>query len=80
MSLSEKKIIDKIEVLESGKIQIREATVIERDGIPISRNFHRHIIYPGQDLTGQDPKVIAVASAVWTEEVVENYKNNFSDT
>lgn len=74
MSLSEKKIIDKIEVLENGKIQVREATVIEKDGTEIHRSFHRHIVYPGQDLEGQNPKVAAIANAIWTEEIVQAYQ------
>jgi hypothetical protein len=73
MALTEKKIVDKMEILENGKIQVREATIIEKDGVEIHRSFHRHIIYPGQDLTGQDPKVVAVANAVWTQEVIDAY-------
>jgi hypothetical protein len=73
MALIEKKIVDKMEILENGKIQVREATIIEKDGVEIHRSFHRHIVYPGQDLTGQDPKVVAVANAVWTQEVVDAY-------
>jgi hypothetical protein len=73
MALIERKTIDKMEILENGKIQVREATIIEKDGVEIHRSFHRHIVYPGQDLTGQDPKVVAVANSIWTQEVIDAY-------
>lgn len=76
MSLLEKKVIDKIEILENGKIQVREATIIEKDGVEIHRSFHRHIVYPGQDLTDQDSKVVAVANAVWTQEVIDAWQTH----
>jgi hypothetical protein len=73
MSLTEKIIIDKIEVLESNSIQVRTANIIEKDGAEISRTFHRHVVNPSQDISGEDAKVQAVANAVWTEEIIEAY-------
>lgn len=63
--LTEKTIIDKIEIVNENIIQIRQAKIIERDGEEIARNFHRSVLSPGDSLEGQDPKVIAVANAVW---------------
>ena len=74
MALTEKTIIDKIEVLESNSIQVRTANIIEKDGIEITRTFHRHVVHPNQDISGEDAKVQAVANAVWTEEIIEEYK------
>lgn len=74
MSLSEKTTIDKIEILETGQIQIRQATIIEKDGVELTRTFHRHVLNPGDDLSSEDPKVVAVAAAVWTTEVVEAWQ------
>jgi hypothetical protein len=74
MSLTEKTIIDKIEVLESNSIQVRTATIIEKDGTELTRTFHRHVLAPGADLTNKDPKVQAIASAIWTEEVIAAYQ------
>lgn len=73
MALTEKTIIDKIEVLENNSIQVRNANVIEKDGIEISRTFNRHVVHPSNDISGEDAKVQAVANAIWTEEIIAAY-------
>ena len=70
MALTEKTIIDKIEVIENNSIQVRTATIIEKDGTELTRTFHRHVLAPGADLSNEDLKVQAIASAIWTEEVI----------
>jgi len=74
MSLTEKTIIDKIEVLENGIIQVRQATIVERDGVELARTYHRWTLTPGQDLAGQEQRVVDIANAVWTSEVVSAYQ------
>ena len=74
MALSKVTVVDKIEVLEKGQVQVRTATRVLEDGTTLSSSFHRHVLTPGQDLTDQDPKVSAIASAVWTPEVVSAYE------
>ena len=73
MALTETKAIDKIEVLESGVLQVREATRIMRDGEEIAKTYHRTSLTPGQNLTGQPANVQAIAQAAWTAEVVAAY-------
>ena len=73
MALTEKTIIDKIEILESNSIQVRTANVIEKDGVEISRTFHRHVVNPADDISGEDTKVQAIASAIWTQEIIDEY-------
>jgi hypothetical protein len=73
MALTEKQIIDKIEVLENNSIQVRIANVIEKDGIEITRTFNRHVVNPGNDISEQDPKVQSVCNAIWTEEIIAEY-------
>jgi len=74
MALIEKQIIDKIEVIENNSIQVRTANIIEKDGLEISRTFHRHVLSPGDSVITEDPKVQAIANAIWTEEVIEAYQ------
>ena len=74
MALLEKSIVDKIEVIENSSIQVRTATIIEKDGTELTRTFHRHVLAPGDDVSGEDPKVQAIANAIWTEEIIAAYQ------
>jgi hypothetical protein len=73
--ISKEVVIDKIEVLESGTVQIRQVTKIIEDGAELSRSFHRWALSPGQNIADQDPRVQAICNAVWTPEVVSAYQN-----
>jgi len=61
-------------VNENGSLGVREDTVITDDGNEVSRNFHRKVLQPGSSLEGEDARVVAVANAVWTDEVVAAYQ------
>ena len=74
MALTEKTIVDKVELVESNHIQVRTANIIEKDGTEIARTFHRHVLAPGDSIVNEDPKVQAIANAVWTEEVIAAYQ------
>ena len=65
MALSKETVIDKIEVLESNTIQVRSATRVLEDGEMLSQSYHRHVLQPGDDLTNEDPRVVAIANAMW---------------
>ena len=67
MALTKETVVDKIEVLESNAIQVRQATRVLEDGVLLSQSYHRHVLSPGDDLTNEDPKVVAVATAAWAE-------------
>ncbi len=67
-------VVDRIEVVESGVIQVRTKTVIKEDGVEISSKFHRHVVAPGADVSGEDAKVQAIAAAVHTADVVAAYQ------
>lgn len=73
MSLIEKTIIDKIEVVQSNSIQVRTATTIEKDGVEIAKTYHRHVLNPTDDITKEDSKVQAIANAIWTKDVIAAY-------
>jgi hypothetical protein len=74
MALTERKVEDKIEIVGDYKhIQVRTATVIEREGVEISRSFKRHVVAPDADITGESTEVQAIAAAVHTQEVKDAY-------
>ena len=74
MSLKKEVVIDKVEVLESGVIQVRQATRVLEDGVVLSTSYHRHCVSPGDDTSGQDARVKSIAAAMWTPEVIKAYK------
>lgn len=74
MALIEKQLVDLVELVESNHIQVRTANIIERDGVEVTRTFHRHVLSPGDDVTNEDPKVQAIANAIWTDEVIAAYQ------
>jgi hypothetical protein len=80
MALTETTKVDQIEVVGDHTIQVRTATIIEKDGIEISKSFHRHIVSAGDDVTNEDPKVRAIANAIWTEEIIAQYRQSLSDS
>lgn len=67
-------IVDRIEVVESGVVQVRTKTAIMEDGKQISGNFNRHIVAPGDDYSAEDARVQAICVATHTPEVIEAFK------
>jgi len=77
MALTEQTMNDKIEVVQLAAgypvVQVRTATIIMRDDQEISRNFHRHVLTPDADLSGEDADVVAIATTVFSDEAKEAY-------
>ena len=74
MALTERSAEDKIEIVGDYKhVQVRTATIIERDGEEISRTFHRHVVTPDADISGESAEVQAICNAVWTQEIKDAY-------
>ena len=74
MALTERTEIDKYEIVGPYKhIQCRHATIIERDGVEISRSFHRNVIAPDADVSGEPQEVQSLAAAVHTQAVKDAY-------
>jgi len=65
MALTKETVVDKIEVLEGGTVQVRTSTRVLEDGEVLSQSYHRHVLEKGADLNGEDPKVVAIATAAW---------------
>ena len=86
MALSESIEYDKIEIIGQYKtVQVREATVIKKDGKELTRSFHRYILEPGTldasdnlvdtDISSQPVEVQAICNAVWTDSLKSSYKD-----
>ena len=84
MALTETQENDKIEVVNKWNIQVRSAQIIKKDGVELTRTFHRHVLTPGTldasdnlvatDISGEDADVQAIANAAWTTQVKADYK------
>jgi hypothetical protein len=74
MALTETKVVDKIEVLENGTVQVREVTRIMKDGAEIAHTYHRWAFAPGSDVSEMPSNVQAICAAAWTDEVIEAYE------
>jgi hypothetical protein len=75
MALTKQTVVDKIEVLENGTLQVRSAIRVLEDGEVLSSSFHRHVLAPGADTSNEDAKVVAIANATWTADVVTAYND-----
>ena len=70
MALTKEVKIDKLEIVGDYKaVQCREATVVSEDGVELSRSFHRHVLQPDSDISGEPQETQDVCNAVWTDEV-----------
>ena len=74
MVLNESKSIDRIEIVVNNVVQVREATVIIKDGIEVAKTFHRWCIAPGEDYSDQEQKVQDICKVAHTEEAIAAYK------
>ena len=83
MALTKETVVDKIEVLEMGQVQVRTATRVLEDGTELSLSFHRHVVEPSTkasgswadtDISGEDARVQAIATATWTSAVKTAYQ------
>ena len=83
MALTKETVVDKIEVLEMGQVQVRTATRVKEDGAVLSSSFHRHVVNPSTksadtwadtDISGEDARVQAICNATWTSAVKTAYQ------
>ena len=84
MALTKETVVDKIEVLEKGQVQVRTVTRIMEDGVQLSQSYHRHVVVPSTktdgswgdtDISSEDAEVQAIANAKWTNSVKTAYQN-----
>ena len=83
MAITKETVVDKIEVLEMGQVQVRTATVIKEDNKELTRSFQRHVVNPrtksgdtwgDTDISSEDARVQAIANATWTSDVKSAYE------
>ena len=80
MAITKRTEEDKIEVVGPYKhIQVRTATVIEEDGVELSRSFHRHSIAPDSDSSKESADVKAMVAQFHTDTVKAAYKKHLED-
>ena len=80
MALTEETVEDKIEAVGEFKhVQVRTATIIKRDGVEISRTYHRHIIGPGEDYSNESTEVQAICNAAHTQAVKDAYAAHLAE-
>ena len=74
-----KRLEYKEEILPNQVIQIRTTTVVEEDGVELARNHHRHVVHPGDDVTGEVQEVQDIANALWTADVIAAYQASIAE-
>jgi hypothetical protein len=74
MSLEKQTVVDRIEAVENGCVQVRTATRILENGVVISQTFHRHVVSPGADYSAEDARVQTICSATHTADVIAAYQ------
>ncbi|MFZ4472916.1 MAG: hypothetical protein ACOYOX_09150 [Limnohabitans sp.] len=74
MALKKVEVVDRIEVVEDGCVQVRTRTAIMENGKEISNKFQRHIVAPGDDYSAENAKVQAICGAVHTAGVIATYQ------
>ena len=81
MAITKRTEEDKIEVVGEFKIiQVRTATIIEEDGVELSRSFHRHTIAPEDDSSKESADVKAMVAQFHTDTVKAAYAKHLKDS
>lgn len=80
MTLEKQIVVDLIEVIENGCVQVRTKTAILEDGQQISGTFHRHVVAPGDDYSQEDARVKAICAATHTPDVVAAYQASLAQS
>jgi len=74
MALTKETVVDKIEIVGDYKhVQVRTATRVLEDGVVLSQSFHRHVVAPNANISGETQEVQDVCNAVHTQAVKDAY-------
>ena len=81
MALTEETVQDKIEIVGDYKIiQVRTANIIKKDGVEVSRSFHRHVVAPDSDTSGESDDVKALATQFHTTAIKTAYAKHLEES
>ena len=81
MAQTEERSTDKVEVVGEWKaVQCREIVITKEDGVEVSRTFHRHVLHPDSDISGEPQATQDICNSVWTEELKESWIQYVKDT
>ena len=69
----------KIEVLENGTLQVRRSDIVLKDDVVVGRQYHRHVLLPGDDVSNEVQRVKDVATVTWTPDVVAAYNASIAE-
>ena len=72
--LEKVEVVDLIEALENNCVQVRTKTAFREDGVEVGSRFHRHVVVPGADYSGEDTRVQGVCAALHTAQAIAAYK------
>ena len=50
-------------------IQVRTKTSIMEDGVELSYKYHRKVLTPDMDVSGESAEIQALAGALWTDDI-----------
>ena len=74
MTLTKESIVDRIEVVGPySHVQVRTCERILEDGELLAEKYHRHVIAPGDDTSGEDPRVQAIVAVLHTPSLIASY-------
>ena len=59
-------------------IQVRTKTSIMEDGEEISFKYHRKVLTPNMDVSGESAEIQALAGALWTDELKSAYADSIA--
>jgi hypothetical protein len=75
MSLKKETVIDRIEILSNGVVQVKKRVIVKDGEQHVAASIHRVAIAPGDDCSTEAERVRAVCAVAHTPDVVKSYRS-----